>query len=343
MVQAITLFPWRRFAAQPAKWLLRRRLIRNCLQDEKILIFVEQVLRNNEQRLRLPTWAAGRRLQSLLIRLDTPLYRRTLTKAHRAVVRKARTPVLRNYSMAGLAVTHDIRNAAQWHSFIHGSYQAGVREFMLRFSGPESIVVDIGANVGIFTLPLAARMTTGRVYAFEPNPTVLTHLEKGIIDNGLQHRAVPIAVALGALDGDATLLVPKEGVGSATIASGNATTADETLSVKVLRFDNWWQDIGKPPVDVVKIDVEGHEPEVLEGMHELLQLQRTVLIIEISPDWFDAATLLTNLRQQGYELFHILDQPPYHSDLENMRSGKQFNLLAVPAQRLNELYPPKDK
>lgn len=140
------------------------------------------------------------------------------------------------------------------------------------------VCVDVGANIGYFTL-LASRLVgeTGRVYAIEPgteaHDALLTNLDR----NGTAN-VVPLRVAAGADEGFADLFDPPPGnLGSASLIERAAKRRRQpsgdipTERVRVLPLSAILEHEDRSRVRLVKIDVEGFEREVLRGLEPLLR------------------------------------------------------------------------
>ena len=119
-------------------------------------------------------------------------------------------------------------------------------------------VWDIGANVGLYTLPSARAVgPSGQVVAFEPMPRNLGFLRRHLTLNGLEGVVVcDVAVS------DAT--------GTLKMAEGDSPSefhadAGGSVEVRAVTLDDWLSESGAPPPDVVKIDVEGSDDAVLRG------------------------------------------------------------------------------
>jgi FkbM family methyltransferase len=123
---------------------------------------------------------------------------------------------------------------------------------------PGMTVWDIGANVGLYTLPSARAVgLTGRVYAFEPMRRNLQYLNRHIALNKVGNIIVcDVAVA----DISGTLLMAEGDSPSEFHAD-----AKGTLEVSSIALDEWRNESGSPPPNMVKIDVEGAETAVLRG------------------------------------------------------------------------------
>lgn len=156
--------------------------------------------------------------------------------------------------------------------------------------------VDIGVWWGPWTYWLARRVPT--VDSFEPNPDLVARLEPVLPGRVTLH-----PVALGDRSGDAQLWIPPGGMGTegrATVESEWRTdTAGRLETVAMQRLD----DVELPDIGFIKIDVEGHELEVLRGAAVLLRTQRPNLMIEIeerehSEGHFDS--IIAFLAELGY-------------------------------------------
>lgn len=163
--------------------------------------------------------------------------------------------------------------------------------------------LDIGANRGLVTIPLADRVgPTGRVHAFEPHPDNLRELRHNLRSFNLTDRvtAHPFAVNDGAQD-HVQLFSGREDSPSEWNIIGRDADGRPTapaLDVPATSLDARFPD--GSPIHLVKIDVEGAESLVLAGMRRILSHQRPILIIECHTR--DNWRACLNLRDAGYDL-----------------------------------------
>jgi FkbM family methyltransferase len=154
-----------------------------------------------------------------------------------------------------------------------------IHRLLDRFVAPGSTVVDVGANIGYNTLHAARRAgPRGRVVAIEPTPDNLAVLRRNVAAAGLDNVVIE-AVAAGAAAGSRDLFVrgAVSAVNSFFPQSCYASVTD-VLPVPVLPVDDL-----VAAADLVKIDVEGAELDVLEGMPRVLRAPQLVLIVEWHP------------------------------------------------------------
>jgi FkbM family methyltransferase len=164
-----------------------------------------------------------------------------------------------------------------------GDYEPSETHFVLSNLNPGDRFLDIGANVGWFAVRAAERVgPTGHVHAFEPRAATAGLLDRSIIENGFETRLSLHRLALGAEDGVARLLgcETSNNLGGFRLARDDGDTFDGMTSeaVAIATLDSL--SIGGP-VRLIKIDVEGAEPLVLNGGRALLARDRPVILSEV--------------------------------------------------------------
>jgi FkbM family methyltransferase len=150
----------------------------------------------------------------------------------------------------------------------------------VEFTTPGSVAVDVGASVGNYALAMSKSVGRhGFVIAIEANPTVFEEL----VHSTWSSRVAPLNLAASRQSGWAQMRVPVDEAGAQLEPLGTLEPRYEEracqFEIRCARLD----DIvgGARPVSLVKIDVEGHESDVLLGATELIERNRPVLIIEI--------------------------------------------------------------
>lgn len=139
-------------------------------------------------------------------------------------------------------------------------------------------VVDVGANIGAFTLLYSKYVgNTGTVHAFEPGTRAYSALLKNLEINQIQN-VLPHHQGLSDVSGELFLNVDQHDVGK------SHTRGNEGEKIDVLKFDDL--DIAQKPVHFIKIDVEGHEYSVLKGMAQTLTKYEPVVVFEYSPMFY---------------------------------------------------------
>lgn len=195
---------------------------------------------------------------------------------------------------------------------IAGVYEgAGLRamEWMIEvgiINSPEqSQFIDVGANVGMYTLSLAECFE--HVAAFEPHPVTRKVLELNVAINGLKNVSVS-SYALSNKSGSATLEDNLNNIGAATLEGSGGSNNTYSVETKVAStaINEIFND---QSISLIKIDVEGHELKVIEGLREILMSQKPVIAFEAN-DPRQAKELLPLLNELGYVKFIALDLWP---------------------------------
>ena len=158
---------------------------------------------------------------------------------------------------------------------------------------PGDRAVDIGAFCGYYTLLMARRVgPTGRVVAFEPLPEHADRVDRNVALNDLDNVVVE---RLAVADASGTRRFRAAGPSSSLMA-----TADDALEVEAVTIDDYVAGGRLDRVDVVKIDVEGAEPEALAGMRATLLRDGPLVVVEVNDDG-DRSRVEAFLASVGYE------------------------------------------
>ncbi len=179
---------------------------------------------------------------------------------------------------------------------------------------PDSVVLDIGANIGNHTLYFANELHAAKIYSFEPIESTFKILEKNIDLNNLQDKVKIFNRGLSNASGRATIRhFDKENIGNTELFVGHG-------NIEISALD----DFDIPKVTFMKIDVEGMELQVLEGALETIKHSRPFIWVESFPDKFPLVeSFLQNLnyRCQKFSndyLFYPDEYENYHdAELEN--------------------------
>lgn len=164
--------------------------------------------------------------------------------------------------------------------------------------------IDVGANVGFYTLLAAAMRPTLPIMAFEPVPNVASVLRQNIKASRFTNVTVQ-ECALTDYDGTVTFNLPKQQtlpVG-ATIATDHFVPMVQ-LEVRAARLDTIVPSAESFPVDFLKIDTETTEPAVLRGMSRILRESRPTMICEVLRT-HTSDGLYAVLDEFGYEYYWI--------------------------------------
>lgn len=132
--------------------------------------------------------------------------------------------------------------------------------------------IDAGANIGYYSLYLSPRVR--RVFAFEPDPRCFAALSANAAAGG---NIVHIPKALSSRSGSARLDVSAD-------AAVSALSDDGGMAVETITVDDFVASLSSPDIGAIKIDVEGHDLEVLQGARQTLTQYQPLVLAEITPE-----------------------------------------------------------
>ena len=225
------------------------------------------------------------------------------------------------------------------HALLH---PPAVHPSVLAFLGPGRVAVDIGANLGEWSVPLARRVgPSGRVLAIEPAPRAATAVDKTLVANALAQAEV-IRCAVGDHDGTvefAAPIVTSVRIDTGTARIGTAAAGHEALTVVSRTLDSLAAERRLDRIDLTKIDVEGAERQVLDGGRASIARFRPVLVLETGHEADgDRRAIHDLLGGFGYRMLGLLldfgmaeaSWPAYVAGDRPFRPGDAHNLLLIP-------------
>ncbi|MBN1126563.1 MAG: FkbM family methyltransferase [Sedimentisphaerales bacterium] len=193
-------------------------------------------------------------------------------------------------------------------------YEPDVTGAIERFCKPGHTVLDIGANIGAHTLRMARNVgPNGQVYAFEPTDYAFQKLLQNI---ALNHFSNIETCKLALSDQN----LPAQQVNFRASWRTDGTYKDTTCQADFKRLDDWVVEKNVQHVDLVKLDVDGHEYAVLTGGEYFFRDCRPLLIIEVV-DWhFKKVNRnpLKLLQEWGYRFWNLHNNREYRT-LEEVR------------------------
>ena len=211
------------------------------------------------------------------------------------------------------------------------------------FLKPNTKIVDIGANTGIYSLLCSVTEKNSYIYAFEPNPVNEARLRENVSINDCKNIEI-LKLAVGTKPDRIQFTVPLNNIISDTssaIASFSRSTYQGKMAWKSIEVDQISLDgfflSKKENIDLIKIDVEGYEIDVLKGGVQLFKFHRPKILLETFPDNNKRAYLNKFLADLEYDIFKINENGIY-KDVEGLSSNFGLNYLLIPKNDLKDNY-----
>jgi FkbM family methyltransferase len=248
----------------------------------------------------MPMWKLGG-LRITLSRFFNFLYWRTGVEFFK---------IVSNMLIRGLAVKIDdvvliLTNISDLDEQARPDYEKAVFDYIIDYVYGEGcrkdkiVFIDVGANIGRYSLFLAKKFPKVNVVAIEPDPEAFLALVKGIKINGLNN-VIALNAAAFDIDGFVTLYRKRSPSISSIVNKENAFQAIKVVS---RRLDSIIKELGINQVDIVKIDVEGAEFYVLHGFRNGITRFKPRIIIEIKE--FNKKEVFKFFEEVNYTCHHI--------------------------------------
>lgn len=196
-----------------------------------------------------------------------------------------------------------VDSKGEFQRFTRGFEEETLERFVDEIE-PDDVFYDIGANIGLYTCIVGDSITDGEVCSFEPSPANVEALQRNIDRNGVP--ATVYEYALSNENAEIELTFSAE-VGDSGTVKGRGGL-EQTVTVASRTVDSLVDDGDIPVPNVVKIDVEGAEYDVLDGMHSTLEHDECRCVqVELHPNFLQDQnigidSIETLFRQHGFDV-----------------------------------------
>jgi FkbM family methyltransferase len=223
-------------------------------------------------------------------------------------------------------------------NILRGRYERDEIEFVRAMLQPGDSAIDVGGHIGFFTMQMAGAVGAGgAIYAFEPLDANADLLERSIVENRFADRIHFQRAAVGAGSGTATLTFPVETLnsGGAYLLRGGSSPLTGNLQKEVPLVALDALDVRRP-IRVIKMDVEGAEPQVLRGAQRILGEDKPVILSELHPTQLERASgitadqFLAQVAAFGYRA-HRLEGSAIGARIDHAPADALVSMALVPA------------
>lgn len=212
---------------------------------------------------------------------------------------------------------------------VQGTYDAGLEWVIRRYAKPGTAAIDVGANLGFLSLAMADRVgAAGRVYAIEPNPALHGYLLRLLHLNAVDNVELT-RCACSQTTGSVRFSVDGADHTQSRIAADGGCEV-ETRPLDAILAGN------ALPVSLLKIDVEGHEPDVLAGARATLLRHRPTVVFETGLHTAAQVEAIRRLLEEtDYEVIGVINEWGIEEKALSTRMTEKThcNVLALPRQR----------
>jgi FkbM family methyltransferase len=172
----------------------------------------------------------------------------------------------------------------QQYLFWYGIYENETAKEFLKNINPSNCILDIGANVGYYSILAASKANKGKVFAFEPNINLHTQIKNSALLNKFTNiQIVPHAVS-NVHNQELKLYISNadnKGMSALEIPENYSGLTETIICVTI---DEWIKTANIQKVDIIKMDIEGAELKALHGMQNTLIKHKPILFIEVCND-----------------------------------------------------------
>ena len=217
--------------------------------------------------------------------------------------------------------------------FMYGYREPEATKVMQEIINPEWTVMDIGANIGYYAL-MEARVCK-KVYAIEPGtdnyPVLLDNVRLNGYGNIETYRT-----AIGDHNGTVKFTINPTAPNWNRVAVDGNSDSGHVIEVPLQKLDSFWEDRGRPKVNMLRMDVEGYELQILSGATEMIRTCRPAMFLEVHRDHIknyggSARELFAILAEYGYSITHsfVVGHPSYTGKLTDiLMDEKKTHVLA---------------
>lgn len=226
-----------------------------------------------------------------------------------------------------------IENETFWKGLFN-TFEQEMGWLWIELSKKSNVIIDIGANTGIYSLVAKTMNKDSLIYAFEPSKNTFSKLEQNILINNFNIKCFQIA-----LSNDTGSQIFYDSYDSNQTSASMSNKMHQlwenhtvnSYQVETKKLDDFIEENKIDSIDLIKLDVEMYEPEVLEGFLVQIFLKKPIIFIEVLTN--EIGEKIMNLLQNKYSFYH----------LENKKMIIKKDRLNAIALKWNYLICPNEK
>jgi FkbM family methyltransferase len=269
-----------------------------------------------------------RELFSLLKKVWAPSEKRYRHLYFKGVVR-VRVNDLQSFKMVHYG--HRIENEIFWTG-LYGNWEKYSMKLWSILAKESKVIFDIGANTGIYSMVAKSINSGSEVHAFEPFEAIYKKLVRNAAINGFEIHSNCKAVS--DYSGDGVIYTGDANFAYSVTVNQNLWVKDKEpikLNIKTITLKDYIEQNNITHIDLMKVDVETHEPEVMEGFSMYLKLFRPIILIEILND--EVAQKLGIYFDSSEYCFYNIDEEKGIRKTVFLSMSDSFNYVIVPKEK----------
>lgn len=228
---------------------------------------------------------------------------------------------------------HRIENEIFWTG-LYGNWEKQSMKLWTKLCKEAKVIFDIGANTGIYSLVAKTINPNSEVHAFEPFEAVCKKLSNNAAINNFEIHANCSAVS--NYSGGGVIYTADPDFAYSVTVNQNLWTSDKDaikLNIRTITLKDYIEQNNITQIDLMKIDVETHEPEVMEGFSTYLKLFRPIILIEILNN--EVAQKLGGYFNTSEYCFYNIDEKKGISKTASLSKSDSYNYMIVPKEKEN--------
>lgn len=235
----------------------------------------------------------------------------------------SRFPLVRgSFPYFGCRVYFPPRSKAFLAACEQGVFEAGNIAVLQHMCREQTVMFDVGANIGLMAIPILKMKRECTVISFEPSPNTLPFLLRTVSESGYEERwrVVPKAVNDRAGRAHFSLASAEDALYDGFRATHRVSERSQII-VEATTIDEEWLRLGTPSVSIIKIDIEGAEMIALRGAERCIAAQRPPILLEWNRDNLAAyhcpvGALVEFSSANGFRIYALPDAIPVLDETE---------------------------
>ncbi|MDD5129558.1 MAG: FkbM family methyltransferase [Candidatus Omnitrophica bacterium] len=221
-----------------------------------------------------------------------------------------------------------------------GNYESAELQMIKRFLKKDSVILDIGANIGWYSINLSRSVPRGRIIAFEPIPKTYNCLIKNVALNQLPNIKA-YNIGLFNKSGRFNFYYNRSYTGATSLKDIIHKHDTVLIKCRVEKLDDFLKKIKIGQVDFIKCDAEGAEKFVIEGGLNLIKKYKPVIFVELLRKWaakfdYHPNSVISLLKQIGYECY-VINKAKLKKIREITETTQQTNFYFLPVSKYSKL------